>query len=386
MEIKMKSELDLIAPSAIRAFDEEVSSIEGIIKLTLGEPDFDTPEHIKEAAVQSLKNGRTSYAPSNGTEELKVEIQSFLKRNYDIDYSLDEIIVTIGASEAISSSLGAILNAGDEVIIPTPIFPAYTLVSLLNGAKPIFVDTSEHGFKLTVELVRETLTQYKNVKCIVLNFPNNPTGVTYSKEELEDLADEIKKHNVFVLSDEIYSELCYEEAHTSIAKLLPEQTILVNGLSKTFAMTGWRLGYVCAKGKVVSGIAKYHQFMVTCSPTMLQDAACEALKNGQSDIEMMRTAYHERRDFIAGRMEELGLEGPNPDGAFYAFIKIPSHCNQNSLEFCYELAEEAKVALIPGSSFGPGGEGYVRMSYAASMEELVEAMSRIEKFLKKKEG
>lgn len=382
---KMKKELSLLEPSDILKFDQETSSIPGIIKLTLGEPDFNTPEHVKEVGKKSIENNRSHYAASSGTIELRRAFSHFMEVKYGLDYKPeDEILVTAGATEAIYTILGSILNPGDKVLIPTPIFPLYIPVTLLNGGEPVFLDTSKNGFVLSPDVLSEALDKHGDaVKAIIFNFPTNPTGVTYRREEIKALADVLKEHDVFVISDEIYSELTYGEGHVSMAEYIPEQTILINGVSKSHAMTGWRIGFICGPADIMKKMGMVHQFTITSAATIAQDAAQEALENGMDDGAEMRVQYQKRRDFVYQQMVELGFNCPKPEGAFYLFPEIPEGLIQNSLDFCIDLAHKAKVAVIPGDSFGPGSEGHFRISYAASMETLEEAMNRIGEYVKK---
>jgi aminotransferase len=384
---KMKTELSLLKPSDILKFDQDISDIPDIIKLTLGEPDFNTPEHIKEAGKRSIDNNRSHYAPSAGTPGLRKAISHFLKKKYNLFYNPDhEILVTAGATEAIYTVLTSILNPGDKVLIPTPIFPLYIPDTILAKAEPVFMDTSSNGFVLSPELLEETLEKHGGaVKAIVFNFPTNPTGVTYRREDVKALAAILEKHELFVISDEIYSELTYGERHVSMAEYLPEQTIVLNGVSKSHAMTGWRIGFICAPAAITTELSKIHQFTITSATTMAQDAAQEAFENGMDDGAEMRLEYEKRRDFVYEEMSKAGFNCVKPEGAFYLFAKIPKTMIQKSLDFCTDLARKAKVAVIPGGSFGPGGEGYIRISYAASMEQLKEAMSRIAAYAAKVE-
>jgi len=376
---KMKTELSLLKPSDILKFDQDISGIPDIIKLTLGEPDFNTPEHIKEAGKRSIDNNRSHYAPSAGTPGLRKAISNFLEKKYNLFYNPDhEILVTAGATEAIYTVLTSILNPGDKVLIPTPIFPLYIPDTILAKAEPVFMDTSSNDFVLSPELLEETLAKHGDaVKAIVFNFPTNPTGVTYRREDVKALAAILEKHDLFVISDEIYSELTYGEGHVSMAEYLPEQTILLNGVSKSHAMTGWRIGFICAPAAITTELSKIHQFTITSATTMAQDAAQEAFENGMDDGAEMRVEYEKRRNFVCEEMSKAGFACVKPEGAFYLFAKIPENMIQKSLDFCTDLAHKAKVAVIPGGSFGPGGEGYIRISYAASMEQLKEAMNRI---------
>ncbi|GAT17745.1 aminotransferase class I/II-fold pyridoxal phosphate-dependent enzyme [Secundilactobacillus silagei] len=379
----MKHELKQIQPSSILKFNQEISQIPDMVKLTIGEPDFNTPDHVKQAAIRSIENNESHYTDSRGTDGLRKAASKFLHDKYNVTYDPEtQILVTTGATEGIFSSLTAMLNPGDTVIIPTPIFPLYIPDTLLNGAKPIFLDTSDNGFILSPEKLQATIEANKDtVKAVVLNFPSNPTGVTYSRKDLQAIADVIKQYDIFVLSDEIYSELTYGERHVSMGELLPEQTILLNGVSKSHAMTGWRIGLVCGPVDVITEIGKVHQFAITSATANAQAAAEEAFKNGPDDGVAMRKIYQQRRDLLLAGLKKAGFECASPKGAFYLFAKIPANLNQDSVAFCYELAKEAKVAVIPGASFGAGGEGYVRISYAASTEDLKKAVVRIQKFV-----
>lgn len=365
-------------PSDILAFNAEISTIPGIVRLTLGEPDFNTPEHVKQAAITSITNNESHYAPSNGTPALRQAAADYLASKYDLHYDpSNEVIITAGATGGIYSALSSILNPGDEVLIPTPIFPLYIAITTLNGAVPVFMDTSKNGFVLSPKQLKTTLAAHPKAKAVVLNFPSNPTGVTYRQADLKALAAVLADQAVFVLSDEIYSELTYGAPHVSIAHYLPEQTILLNGVSKSHAMTGWRIGIMCAPQAITAQLGKIHQFTVTSTTTNAQAAATEALRAGINDAQVMKKQYQARRDYLVAALAKIGFKAATPDGAFYLFCKIPAGLPQNSLAFCRELAHDARVALIPGSSFGLGGEGYVRISYAASMTALQTAVTRM---------
>ncbi|BAP84669.1 aspartate aminotransferase [Paucilactobacillus hokkaidonensis JCM 18461] len=379
----MKKELAALAPSDILKFNQEIADIPDIVKLTLGEPDFNTPEHVKKAAIKSIENNESHYTNSRGTQGLREAATGFLNQKYGLNYDPDtQILVTTGATEAIYSALTAILNPGDTVIIPTPIFPLYIPIAMLNGAKPVFVDTSDNGFVLSPEKLAAAIEANKDtVKAIILNFPNNPTGVTYKRADLEKLAAVISQHDIFCLSDEIYSELTYDGQHVSMGTILPEQTLLLNGVSKSHAMTGWRIGLLCGPADVITQIGKVHQFAITSATTNAQAAAEEAFKNGPDDGAKMRVTYQKRRDLLLAGLQKAGFTCANPNGAFYLFAKIPAGLTNDSWKFCYDLAKEAKVAVIPGASFGPGGEGYVRISYAASTEDLTKAIKRIQAYV-----
>ena len=384
----MNHEIAAIQPSDILAFNAEIANIPGIVRLTLGEPDFNTPEHVKQAAIESIEADESHYAPSNGTLALRTAAAEFLAAKYDVHYDpASEVIITAGATGGIYTALTSILNPGDEVLIPTPIFPLYIAIVKLSGATPVFMDTSDNGFVLSPDQLQTTLAAHPKTKAVVLNFPSNPTGVTYRHDDLKALAAVLANQPIFVLSDEIYSELTYGEPHESIANYLPTQTILLNGVSKSHAMTGWRIGIMCAPKAITAQLGKIHQFTVTSTTTNAQAAATEALKNGLDDAQVMKREYQERRDYLYDALNDLGFQSAKPEGAFYLFSKIPAGLPQNSMAFCRELAHEARVALIPGSSFGPGGEGYVRISYAASMAELKTAVTRLRTYVaSKKQG
>ncbi len=338
---------------------------------------------LKKAAIKSIENNESHYTNSRGTQGLREAATGFLNQKYGLNYDPDtQILVTTGATEAIYSALTAILNPGDTVIIPTPIFPLYIPIAMLNGAKPVFVDTSDNGFVLSPEKLAAAIEANKDtVKAIILNFPNNPTGVTYKRADLEKLAAVISQHDIFCLSDEIYSELTYDGQHVSMGTILPEQTLLLNGVSKSHAMTGWRIGLLCGPADVITQIGKVHQFAITSATTNAQAAAEEAFKNGPDDGAKMRVTYQKRRDLLLAGLQKAGFTCANPNGAFYLFAKIPAGLTNDSWKFCYDLAKEAKVAVIPGASFGPGGEGYVRISYAASTEDLTKAIKRIQAYV-----
>jgi len=377
--------LDLVKPSAIRAFDNEVSEIPNILKLTLGEPDFDVPDHIKAAAIQSIEGNDSHYAASNGTLALRQAVTNFLNNRYGLQYDAEsEVIVTVGATEAIYSVLTSLLNSGDKVLLPSPIFPLYIPVTLVGGGEPVFVDTSSNNFVLSPEMLKQAIREHgDSIKAIVLNFPSNPTGVTYSEAEVKALADILRDTNIVVISDEIYSELTYETTHVSMAKYLPEQTILLNGVSKSHAMTGYRIGFLAGPAEVVKKLGLIHQFTVTTVTNSSMAAATEALntKAGREDTLIMKKQYKERRDFVFDTMTSLGFAIPKPAGAFYIFAKIPEKFEQDDTKFARDLAQKNQLAVVPGSSFGPGGEGYVRLSYAASMSKLQDAMNRLTKYM-----
>ncbi|WP_283582760.1 aminotransferase class I/II-fold pyridoxal phosphate-dependent enzyme [Limosilactobacillus difficilis] len=370
--------------SGIRAFDGMCSKIPGILKLTLGEPDFNTPEHVKQAAIDGIKNNDSHYSVNRGKIELRQAIASYIKRSRGIDYDPEtEIIVTIGGTEALTSTMMAMLNPGDKVIIPTPVFSLYFPIVEITGAKPILVNTASDDFNLTPERLEDEIAKAGDgVKAVMLNYPTNPTGRTYTKEQIQALAAVIKKHHLFAVVDEIYSSLIYGgRKHYSMATEMPERTILVSGLSKSHAMTGYRLGYICGPAKFVNEAGKIHSYLVTTATDASQDAAIEALNNGDEDPIKMRAEYEKRRDYLEAALRKLGFEMATPEGAFYMFAKIPAQYGTDDLKFATDLAKQAKVGLIPGNVFGPGGEGYVRLSYAASDADLHEAVKRISAFM-----
>ncbi|GHP14378.1 aminotransferase [Lentilactobacillus fungorum] len=372
-----------VAPSGIREFDQEISSVPGIVKLTIGEPDFDVPEHAKQAAIESIKENQSHYSAQKGIIELREGISHYLQKRTGVNYDPEsEIIVTVGATEAIYSALTTLLNPGDKVIVPTPAFALYFPIIKVAGAELITIDTSSDGFVLTPEKLQAALDENGDrVKAIILNYPTNPTGVEYTEEQLQALADIIAQHKLFVLADEIYCELTYGIEHHSIASMLPEQTILINGLSKSHAMTGYRIGYLAAPAAFVTNASKMHAFVVTAPSNPAQYAAAEALKNGLDDPIPMRATYEKRRNYIADRLKKMGMRIAFPQGAFYIFAKIPDTINETSVEFATRLAKEAKVGVTPGSAFGPGGEGWIRMSYAASDTDITKAMDRMNQYL-----
>lgn len=373
-----------IAVSLIRQFDEQVSSIPNMIKLTLGEPDFDTPEHVKTAGMQAIEQNFSHYTGMSGLLELRQAASHYFKEKYGLNYQAEsEILVTVGATEAISSSLIAILEPGDKVLMPAPIYPGYEPIITLAKAEPVCIDTRSNGFVLTPEMIDQAMAEHgEKVKAIILNYPSNPTGVTYTRDEVKAIAETLKKYDIFVISDEVYSELTYEGTHVSIAEFLPKQTILISGLSKSHAMTGWRLGFILADQALTKELMKVHQYLVTAATTISQKAAIEALTEGMNDGQKMKEEYRKRRDFVYQKMSELGFEIARPNGAFYIFGKIPAGHIQDSMQFCVDLAEKEALAIIPGIAFGKEAEGYVRVSYAADMEKLEEAMNRLSNYIK----
>lgn len=375
--------IDPMGISQIRIFAEKFAKIPGLIKLTLGEPDFNVPEHVKLAAIESIKDNDSHYSAQKGIIELREAISNYLSKQFDIDYDPDtEIIVTIGATEAVFDSLAAIINPGDKVLIPTPTFALYIPIVKILGGIPIQVDTTNDGFRLTGDKLRKVINEEgpDRVKAMILNFPGNPTGFVYSKDQLQEIIDVVKDKKMYVISDEVYAELTYGKKHISLAKLMPGKTILINGLSKSHAMTGYRIGYIAAPKDFVTNAAKMHAFVVTAPSNPAQYAAKEALANGIDDPVIMRETYQKRRDYIVQQLNDLGYETLLPEGAFYTFSKIPKEFNLTSIEFANKLAEEGKVGVTPGTAFGKGGEGHFRMSYASSMEDIKEAMKRLKIF------
>ena len=380
--------LDKIQISAIRRFDQEVSKIPGILKLTLGEPDFNPPQHVEDAAVAAVRAHESHYTGMSGLLELRQVASEFVAEKYSLNFDPEsEILVTVGATEAISASLMSILVAGDKVLTPAPLYPGYEPLIQLAGAEMIEIDTTKNGFVLTPEMLESALVANPETKVVILNYPSNPTGVTYNRAEIKALADVIKKYPVVVISDEIYSELNYTgEKHVSIAEFARDQTIVLNGLSKSHAMTGYRIGFIFADASLTQLIIKTHQYFVTAATTVSQFAAIEALKNGKDDAAIMAKEYIVRRDYIISQMAPLGFDIAKPDGAFYIFAKIPADLNQNDFDFLLDFATEKQVAFIPGSSFGQYGKGYVRLSYAASMAVIKEAMVRLTAYVNDKRG
>ena len=376
--------VETIKPSGIRKFFDIVSEMKDAISLGVGEPDFDTPWHIRDEGIYALSKGKTFYTSNAGLKELRKEICNYLQRTQNIQYNpLKEVIVTVGGSEAIDIGLRAIVNAGDEVIIPQPAYVSYEPCTILAGAKPVIINLkAENEFRLTAEELENAITD--KTKVLILPFPNNPTGAIMEREDLEKIAKVIKKHDIYVMSDEIYSELTYKGEHVSIASIegMQERTILINGFSKAYAMTGWRLGYACGPEAIIKQMTKIHQFAIMCAPTTSQYAAVEALRNGDDDVKMMRQAYNQRRRFLLNAFKEMNLECFEPFGAFYVFPCIKEF-GMTSEEFATRFLEEEKVAAVPGNAFGESGEGYLRISYAYSLDNLKIAMERFKRFVDK---
>ena len=382
---RFNKQLDKIQVSLIRQFDQAISEIPGVLRLTLGEPDFTTPDHVKEAAKRAIDQDQSYYTGMSGLLTLRQAASDFVKEKYQLDYNPEnEILVTIGATEALSATLTAILEEGDKVLLPAPAYPGYEPIVNLVGAEIVEIDTTENGFVLTPEMLEKaTLEQGDKLKAVILNYPANPTGITYSREQLEALAAVLRKYEIFVVCDEVYSELTYTgENHVSLGTMLRDQAIIINGLSKSHAMTGWRLGFIFAPANFTAQLIKSHQYLVTAANTMAQHAAVEALTAGKNDAEPMKKEYIQRRDYIIDKMTDLGFEIIKPDGAFYIFAKIPAGYNQDSFAFLKDFAQKKAVAFIPGAAFGQYGEGYVRLSYAASMGTIREAMKRLEEYMR----
>lgn len=373
-----------VEPSLIRKFDDEISKIPGIVKLTLGEPYFNTPDHIKMAGIKAIIDNQTHYAPNRGIAELREAISEYLQCHYAVSYNPEnQIIVTNGATEAISTAMNSFLGQGDVVLCPSPAFGLYRNLAKINGAKYIEIDTENDNYKLTPEKLKSYLNKYQaSVKILVLNYPNNPTGVSYSEIEIKELADVLKKYSIFVLSDEIYSELVYQKKHVSIAYYLPEQTLLVNGVSKSYAMTGWRVGYLCGPRKIITNLIKLHQANVATIGTINMIAATEGLINGENDIKKMRAEYEKKQEFVCECLKKIGYSFIPADGAFYVYVKLPHDFQGSSIDYARVLAKKAHVAVIPGAAFAKEDQKYFRISYATSDDNLTSAMKRLEKFMK----
>ncbi len=387
MRNPLSSKVNGIKPSGIRKFFDVVNTMEGAISLGVGEPDFDTPYFIRDEGIYSLEKGRTFYTSNAGLMDLKKEIDRYLTRRFQMSYDPKcEIVVTVGGSEAIDIALRAMVDDGDEVLIPQPSYVSYEPCAVLAGAKPVIIElVEENGFKLTVEQIAEKITD--KTKLLILPFPNNPTGSIMTKEELEPIAKLCIERDLYVISDEIYCELTYAGEHCSIAAFpgMKERTIIVNGFSKSYAMTGWRLGYACGPEIIISEMTKIHQFAIMCAPTTSQYAAVLALRDGDEAVAGMRESYNQRRRFLLARLNEIGISCFEPEGAFYVFPSIKKF-RMSSEEFATRLLEEEKVALVPGTAFGECGEGFLRISYAYSLKQIKEALHRLERFVKRLEG
>ena len=373
-----------IKPSGIRKFFDIVSEMKDAISLGVGEPDFDTPWRIRDEGIYSLEKGRTFYTSNAGLKELRTEITRYIKRTQGVSYDpMKELLVTVGGSEAIDLALRAMINPGEEVLIPQPSYVSYEPCAILADAKPVIIELKEENeFRLTAQELRDAITD--KTKVLVLPFPNNPTGAIMEKEDLEAIAEVIREKDIFVISDEIYAELSYKEKHVSIVSLpgMQERTVLINGFSKAYAMTGWRLGYACAPALIMEQMTKIHQFAIMCAPTTSQYAAVEALRNGDDDVAAMRESYNQRRRFLMHAFKEMGLKCFEPYGAFYVFPCIKEF-GMTSEEFAERLLKEEKVAVVPGTAFGDCGEGFLRISYAYSLENLKLAMGKISAFIER---
>lgn len=384
MSIPISKTVVSLKKSGIRKFFDIVSEMKDVISLGVGEPDFDTPWHIREEGIYALEKGKTFYTSNAGLKELRVEIDNYLKRTQNISYNPDtEIIVTVGGSEAIDIGLRAMVNAGDEVIIPQPSYVSYEPCAILAGAKPVIIDLkAENEFRLTAEELKNAITD--KTKILILPFPNNPTGAIMERKDLEEIAKVCIENDIYVISDEIYGELSYKEKHISIASIagMKERTILINGFSKAYAMTGWRLGYACGPKEIIEQMVKIHQYAIMCAPTTSQYSAVEALKKGDDDVKLMRESYNQRRRFLMNAFKEIGLECFEPYGAFYVFPSIKEF-GMTSEEFAMKFLEEEHVAVVPGTAFGDSGEGFLRISYAYSIENLKRAMERLKRFVEK---
>ena len=378
----INKKISTVKPSGIRKFFDIAAEMDDVVSLGVGEPDFDTPWHIRDEGIYSLEKGKTFYTSNSGLMELRNEINAYVKRTQGISYDAKkEIIITVGGSEAIDLALRAMINPGDEVIIPQPSYVSYEPCAILADAVPVIIPLkAENEFRLTAAELEEDITE--KTKIVVLPFPNNPTGAIMEKSDLESVAEVIIKHDLYVISDEIYAELTYNGRHVSIASLpgMQERTILINGFSKAYAMTGWRLGYCCAPEIIATQMLKIHQFAIMCAPTTSQYAAIEALKNGDEDVAIMRESYNQRRRFLLNAFKEMGLDCFEPFGAFYVFPCIKEF-GMSSDDFAMKLLQEKKIAVVPGTAFGDSGEGFLRISYAYSIEKLKYAMEKLSEFI-----
>lgn len=374
-----------LTPIGIREFDAKASAIPDIVKLTIGEPDFNVPDAMKQAAIDSINNNDSHYAPGTGTVALRKAIAHFLNDRYQLDYDPDgEIAVTIGATQGIYAALATLINPGDEVLIATPTFPLYMATTTILGGRVVEIDTSDNDFVLTPDKLKETIANHPAAKALVLNYPSNPTGVTYSDDQIADLAETVKDTDLVVIADEIYSELVYDGKHTSIAKFIPDQTLLLNGASKSHAMTGYRIGFIAGPKQLMGPVSALSGMMITAATDSAMAAATAAFgtEAGRQATLEMKKAYQERRDFLVDALQKLGFDLATPHGAFYVFAKLPAGAGNDDVAFATKLAEDGKVAVTPGSYFGAGGQGFLRLSYATSMDKLKLAVERIADFLK----
>ncbi|MDD5432751.1 MAG: aminotransferase class I/II-fold pyridoxal phosphate-dependent enzyme [Candidatus Omnitrophica bacterium] len=378
----VSKKVQVMQPSGIRAFFDLVLGMKDVVSLGVGEPDFVTPWQIREAGIYSLEQGFTSYTSNKGLYKLRLTLSRNLKQKHNLDYSADnDILITVGVSEGLDLALRAIINPGDKVIVLCPSYVSYGPVAELAGGVAEYIDTTPHGFKLTPKILEKHIDS--KTKAIIFNYPANPTGVSYNKKELSEINKVLVKHKVLCISDECYDELTYDFAHTPFATLkgAKENTIYLNGFSKSYAMTGWRIGWACGPSEIIAAMTKIHQYTIMCVPITSQMAACEALEIGKGAVEEMKLEYKRRREFIIKELNRIGLKCRLPQGAFYAFASI-KNTGLSSIDFCQKLLKEQKVAVVPGTAFGSCGEGYVRISYASSLESIKEALSRISLFLK----
>lgn len=379
---KVNVRLDQTLGSTIRSFSGKISNIEGIIKLTVGEPGLNTPEHVKNSAIKSIEDNHSHYSLHSGIQELREAVSSYINTQYGLDYDPDtEVVATVGATESLASTMLSVINPGDEVLIPLPGYPLYTSLVQYAGGIPVYIDTSNDGFVLTKEKLNETLNDHPNASLIILNYPNNPTGAILDQKHVDDLVDVLSKKDIFVISDEIYAELTYDSKHVSFAKQLPEQTIFISGLSKSHAMTGYRLGFIAAPKELCSTIMKMHGFLVASPSNPAQYAGVEALVNGIDDPIEMKKYYEKNRDFVYNRLKEIGFSLEFPRGAFYAFAKIPDFIDDNSFDFALDLAKKNKVGVTPGSAFGEIADKYIRISYATDFDSLEKGLQRIQDYV-----
>ena len=385
MTMNINRRVESIPPSGIRVFFDLVLGMKDVISLGVGEPDFPTPWGIRESAIYAIEEGYTSYTSNKGMRELRHDISKFLKHRYKLDYNPEEeILITVGVSEALDLAVRALINPGEKVLIPEPSYVSYSPIVSLCGGDPVLVKTStENGFKIKPKDIARSCDS--KTKAIILNYPNNPTGASYSRRELAGIAKAVSSHKLTMLSDEIYCELTYDFSHTSFPALpgMKERTIYLNGFSKAYAMTGWRIGYACGPKEAIAAMTKIHQYTMLCAPIVAQIAAREALKNGEKPLHEMKREYKRRRDYLVQALNEIGLECHTPEGAFYVFPSIRS-TGLSSMDFAKKLLKSQKVAVVPGEAFGPSGKGYIRISYASSMDNLREAVTRMKRFLEGK--
>jgi len=386
MSVKISKKVEKMQPSGIRVFFDLVLGMKDVISLGVGEPDFVTPWNVREAGIYALEKGYTSYTSNKGLYRLRLLIHRFLKHKYGVDYDPDEeILITVGVSEAVDLAMRALINPGDKIIIPEPSYVSYGPMTELASGVPVYIDTRKTSFKLTPKALEQAID--KKTKALLLNYPSNPTGVSYTKKELEEFKKIILKHKMICITDEVYNELTYDFEHVRFSALpgAKEHTLYLDGFSKSYAMTGWRVGFACGPKEIIAAMTKIHQYTIMCVPIISQMAACEALEGGRKSVEEMKREYKRRREFMVDSLNRLGLFCHNPEGAFYVFPSIKS-TGLNSMEFAQELLQEQKVAVVPGTAFGNEYNDHVRMSYASSYENLKEAIFRISSFIKKLKG